>query len=151
MRVIPILVIPEKFLRVLIDYKKLLLNGMRCMESLCWKCKKSCGGENGCSWFNGFIPVQEWKARKTKNGYLVHYCPLFEQDTSVQKPADCVNNIEWEYIRTEDLANRLNMSLRTLFRKNIEKLQEIARKNNFELMVSVNPPKRNFYIKEIKL
>lgn len=121
------------------------------MESLCWKCKKSCGGKNGCSWFNGFIPVEEWKARKTKNGYLVCYCPLFEQDTLVQQLADCVNNIEWEYIRTEDLANRLNMSLRTLFRKNIETLQEIARKNNFELMVSENTSKRNFYIREIKL
>ena len=34
-------------------------------QQLCWSCKKSCGGENGCSWFNGHNPIPGWTAVPT--------------------------------------------------------------------------------------
>ena len=59
---------------------------IRIPATLCWKCQKSCGGPNGCSWFNGFKPVPGWDAIRNdtiyrnsgpKLSYTVISCPEF--------------------------------------------------------------------------
>lgn len=48
----------------------------RANDTLCWSCKNY---YNGCSWSKSFEPVEGWKAKKTKMGYLVLECPKFER------------------------------------------------------------------------
>lgn len=53
-------------------------------ETLCWNCKKTCGG---CSWTRSFAPVENWKAIRTKlkiqderiDSFVVLECPEFEE------------------------------------------------------------------------
>ena len=50
-------------------------------DSICWLCKNACGG---CSWADGFIPVEGWTAKKEaiyggQESYSVIACPQFEQ------------------------------------------------------------------------
>ena len=80
-------------------------------DTLCWHCKKACGK---CSWSDGtFTPVKNWKAKPTlipyqdKNlsSYLVHSCPEFEDDLTIEK------------MTTETLAKLMGISKRELFRK----------------------------------
>lgn len=85
------------------------------LNTLCWICKKSCGGENGCSWFNGFKPVPGWKAIETKlkvnpfrpliKSYKVICCPQFEKDNFVVKKTQ------------RQQAKGLGISVRTLQRR----------------------------------
>lgn len=58
-------------------------------DQLCWSCKKACGGDRGCAWFNGFIPIPGWTAyptisdiirvRKVKS-FRIKKCPLYEKE-----------------------------------------------------------------------
>lgn len=67
-------------------------------DSLCWHCSKSTHG--GCSWSSEFRPVDGWTAVHdiTRQSYLIHECPLFENkhrileydDVGVRKLADAV-------------------------------------------------------------
>lgn len=56
------------------------------METLCWECKKACGG---CSWVDSFAPVKGWQAEKNVipdkavggiDSYCVKACPEFTPD-----------------------------------------------------------------------
>lgn len=58
--------------------------------TICMKCQKARGGPKGCSWFNGFKPVEGWEAiqeqipwagtHKGKDTYTVLKCPEFVAD-----------------------------------------------------------------------
>ena len=50
-------------------------------DTLCWKCKKATGF---CSWSHNLTPVEGWKAKKGKYGYIVKKCPQFESDKKRQ-------------------------------------------------------------------
>lgn len=47
-------------------------------DTLCWDCKKACGG---CCWSAKLIPVKGWQAMETQkaeySSYLVMACPEF--------------------------------------------------------------------------
>lgn len=59
-------------------------------KTLCWHCQKACGGPSGCSWFNGFKPIEGWEAipetmrfngiHDGQKSYTVIKCPEFEED-----------------------------------------------------------------------
>lgn len=85
---------------------------------LCWSCKRACGGECGCSWFNGFKPVAGWNAKNTIirmtnpitrepeeiKSYNIIKCPLYERDSipyGEKRPTNA------------DKAKELGVSLRT--------------------------------------
>lgn len=84
-------------------------------NTICWRCKRSCGGQNGCSWFNGFIPVQGWEAEDTiiinnsliQKSYKVLSCPQFEEDKREETLADELRR----------LATERGCSVRTMYRK----------------------------------
>lgn len=119
------------------------------MEQLCWSCDKSRGGENGCCWFNGFEPVEGWKAEKNCRGYLVHKCPLYTPDTTMQKPLKLIEEGGWNYIKVEDLANLLGMKMRTFFRQDLITLKKKALQINYNIEVAGKSSRRAFFIKEI--
>lgn len=52
-------------------------------NSICWECAKSIN--SGCSWSDGFVPVEGWVAEaednKSTRSYCVKYCPEFVRDT----------------------------------------------------------------------
>ena len=85
------------------------------LNTPCWRRKKSCGGDNGCSWFNGFKPVPGWRAKATTikapnsnnaiDSFEVMDCPQFEQDKHTQKKTQ------------KQLAKELGISERTLQRR----------------------------------
>ena len=86
---------------------------------LCWSCKKACGGDGGCSWFNGFKPIEGWNANTTIirmtnpitkepqeiQSFNVVECPLYDKDSvpygQKTKPTNA------------DRAKELGVSLRT--------------------------------------
>lgn len=86
------------------------------LNTLCWRCNKSCGGIDGCSWFNGFKPVPGWNAmatiikspnsNKTIDSFEVVDCPQFEQDRRIHQRKT-----------QKQQAKELGISVRTLQRK----------------------------------
>jgi len=46
-------------------------------ETICIQCKYQCS--NKCSWAWEFVPVPEWTAVETKNGYDVYKCPNYKE------------------------------------------------------------------------
>lgn len=108
---------------------------MEIKRTLCWSCKKACGGECGCSWFNGFIPVHGWtavptvsdsvfyqgKLRKVKS-FCVLKCPLYEKEKL--KPSALM-----ETETNAEKARRLGVSVRTYCRR-MAKLKILERIND---------------------
>ena len=62
---------------------KIILKGIiKMCEQICWDCKKATGG---CSWVDGFKPVEGWDATPTvvdgvEESFEIKSCPEFEQD-----------------------------------------------------------------------
>lgn len=88
-------------------------------QQMCWTCKKACGGSSGCSWFNGFIPIEGWSAEPTiadtilykgKIKYVKSFriinCPLYEKQIPVGRVK--INKMK---------AQNLGISLRTYYRR----------------------------------
>lgn len=50
-------------------------------NTICWDCANATGG---CSWSKSLVPVEGWKAIKTKKqtveSYAVYDCPEFKRD-----------------------------------------------------------------------
>jgi hypothetical protein len=98
-------------------------------DQLCWDCKKACGGEKGCPWFNGNIPIENWTAVPTitevieKDGefepvhsYHITKCPLFEREERIERKTDRV------------FAEEIGISVRTYYRKkrSLKKLKALG-------------------------
>lgn len=117
---------------------------MKREESLCWKCKNTCGG---CSWTKGFVPVQGWTAKPTTlkymdrldSSFMVIDCPKFEampfsHREKTLKEIDFIYrfkrfgkllSLEEQFITSKklfsddtitEIANIVNVSERTVFR-----------------------------------
>lgn len=115
------------------------------MEQLCWKCRKARGGEEGCSWFNGFIPVDGWVISNSINGDYIKECPEFVLDEKTSHR--WVNGLV--RIFSNDLSKKLGMSQRSLFRKGDKELIELAKTHNLDLVITITQKKRVFYIRRI--
>lgn len=50
-------------------------------DTLCWDCGKALN--HGCPWVDceSQAPVEGWRAKKTRNGYLVIECPEFYRES----------------------------------------------------------------------
>lgn len=53
-------------------------NAVGSHDSLCWHCKYALGG---CSWSDGFKPVEGWDAKHTPrySAFKVYNCPQFKK------------------------------------------------------------------------
>ena len=90
-------------------------------QQLCWSCKKACGGEKGCSWFNGHIPIHGWTATPTisdnvvidgkvrqVHSFLIKKCPQYESDSKMLASKTKSNKVK---------AKEFGISERTYYRR----------------------------------
>lgn len=111
-------------------------------DTLCWKCDKACGGEAGCSWFNGFIPIDGWEAKETDISYYIKRCPLFILDKRIPHRAG------EKCLSVKELAVMLGRSPRTVMRYSKERIIDILWGFGFDARVRDVSKRRKIYIKE---
>lgn len=111
-------------------------------KTLCWDCKKACGGESGCSWFNGFVPIPGWDAEENEFGYKINNCPQFVLEGLGGK--------RYVWIKASELAGLINVSLRTLQRHELEWVNNKLSKSGLECTIRKDNDGgfKNFYIRK---
>ena len=86
-------------------------------DTLCWDCKKYCGG---CSWTrpDDGRPVKGWNAKLTDRGYVVRQCPEFMRDAycrgRYKSPDDYIEALEGALMAKYGTIDRLRGIARAL-------------------------------------